>query len=81
MSLDLWARAGAPFEESKRRLVAPLLHAATAPLGVAFAMTAYGTFVCTHLQPDCCPPEARPGVTNLLQGLVFANWGFFFVAV
>lgn len=62
-------------------MVVPLLYAATAPLGVAFVMTGYGTYVCTHLEPDCWPPEARNGVTNALQGLVFANWGFYFVAV
>ena len=72
---------GAPFEESKRKWVVPLLYVGTIPLVVQFAATLYGTWVCTALEPDCWQKSSQNAVTNFAQALVFINWAFCFLAL
>lgn len=50
---------GAPFQASRRRLVVPLLYAATAPLAAQLLFAAYGAHVSTQLVPDCWPDGQR----------------------
>ncbi|KAL4421634.1 hypothetical protein ABPG75_010925 [Micractinium tetrahymenae] len=80
LALTFHSLRGAPFEAGKRRWVVPLLYAATLPLVAALCFTLYGSYVATHLEPDCWPLEQRNAVTNLAQGLVFSSWGFMAVA-
>lgn len=71
---------GAPFEESKRRWVVPLLYLGTVPLVIQLAFTLYGTWAVVSLEPDCWAPPARDAITNFAQALVFTNWAFCFFA-
>lgn len=74
---------GAPFEETKRKMVVPLLYVGTGPLLIQAAATLYGTWVSVDLEPDCWENggNTRNAVTNFAKALVFINWGFCFLAL
>ena len=72
---------GAPFQESQRQWVVPLLYAGTVPLVLQFFATLWGTWVSVSLDPNCWEPAKKNAVTNFAQALVFINWAFCFLAL
>ena len=72
---------GAPFQESQRQWVVPLLYAGTVPLVLHFFATLWGTWVSVSLDPNCWEPAKKNAVTNFAQALVFINWAFCFLAL